>query len=614
MKKKHSAWIKIGTIVLAACCALVAWLTTPMQTNVSVQAEAETIDVTTRLTMEDRDWAVSSNDHTALGILLDGEYLGAKSELRKYWNDNGETLKPLNNGCDLMEYIYINGVSARALVMENKTSKKYVGTTFPFSAGSWYAPVTVESASRGSGGLWIKVLTAFAGTEYEVTIKKGFTLIRDDGAVLTVSGDIQFQYSNGMIFQTVQAYTLSFAGTPSPMNPIGVTAGSALTALPNLPANPGYTGVWQIDGQTVDRTTIYSFGCDKTVVAVYTAIPYTITLMRANGTIETLAFTMDNAAETLLLVQLTPNDEDYAYSWEKALPDALEAKDYTFVEIATDVRPKSKIVSQSVTIGAQFSLNFFVTAVEGDEPTMQFTFAGETQTVAGTLVDEAARKYVYRLENIAACDLATDVEIALLSGEKTVDRMVYSVERYLNALAKQDISDALKAVIADVVAYAQAAEALAGKQDGLQTIDVGPTREYEEMYETDFRQSASKQAGVEMTAQYVAAADANRLAVRFLADSTEGLTLEVNGVAVDFAEVEEGCGIYAWESDALDLLACADRFKIVILQNGEVVQTTIYSVKSYVYEMQTSAWETVANYWKALYNCFQTLTAYAKGE
>lgn len=611
MKARNSVWMKLGAVVAAVCCALFAWLAPAPQ---GVAAQAEAVDVTNRLTIEDRDWAASGDDHTALGVLLDGEYMGAAAELRKYWNDNGATLTPLNNGCDLMEYIHVNGRSAREIVMENKANKTYVGTSFPFSAGSWYAPVTVESSSSGSGGLWIKVMKAFAGTQYTITLKKGFTLLHQNGDVLTTSGDVVFAYNNGAIQRSVQQFSLSFAGDGVSVAPMAVTAGDVLTSLPAVPQKAGYTGVWQIDGQTVNTNTQYSYGEDKTAVAVYTAISYTITLQRANGTVESIPFTMDNAESVLQTVQLTANNEDYAYSWQEELPSVLEAKDYVFVELATDVRPKSKIVSQSVTIAANFTLNFYVTVVEGDSPTMQFVMAGETQIVDGVVVEEASRKYVYRLENIPAYAVATDVEVTLFSGEKMVDRMTYSVERYLNALAAQEISPQLRTLIADVVAYAQAAEAFLEAGDGAQTIEGTQATEYEELYETDFRQSASREAGVSMTAQYVAAGEDNRMTVRFVASSLEGLTIEINGVAASFTEVEEGSGVYEWQSDALFLSACGNRFKIVLKRGETVVQTTIYSVKSYVQEQQSSANEEKANYWKALFNLVGSLTAYAEGE
>ena len=592
------------------------------KTAVAVYTAIDMVDVTGRLTIEDRDWA-AAEDHTALGVLIDGAYLEVTEALRKYWNNNGATLAPLNNGCDIMEYIYINGQSARSLVAANKAGESsYEGTSFPFSSGGLYAPVVVETASKGNAGMWIKILNDFASGSYTVTIKKGFTIITPAEEVLVVSGDITFEVTRETtedgkvkcsISKDVQSYALSFECTEGAVDAIQICAGATLDTLPAVPAKVGYTGVWTIDGVKLNASKIYAYGENKTAVAVYEPIEYTITIVRASGEQEEICFNVENAASKLAEVTLTRSNEEYAYSWKEELPAALEAKNYTFIEVETDLIPDTRIIGQSISVGENFAMNVYVEVVDEHVPQMQFTM-GETVVVAeGVLVNAKLNKYVYRMDNIAAYDLATECSIRLFIEEKEIDSMLYSIEAYLNALSKKEISDDLKTLIADIVVYGQAAEAYVGKKGGIQTIEGLSATQYTGLTETDYKKSASLNDGIEITSVNVVCADVNSLAIRFTSTIEGTPTVKINGNVVAFTEVEAGSGVYEIKSKALYVAGCDDRFKVTISVDDNVVQTLIYSVESYVYEKQNSSNQTEAKYAKALYNCSLALKAYAEG-
>ena len=592
------------------------------KTAVAVYTAIDMVDVTGRLTIEDRDWA-AAEDHTALGVLIDGAYLEVTEALRKYWNNNDATLAPLNNGCDIMEYIYINGQSARSLVAANKAGESsYEGTSFPFSSGGLYAPVVVETASKGNAGMWIKILNDFAGGSYTVTIKKGFTIITPAEEVLVVSGDITFEVTRETtedgkvkcsISKDVQSYALSFECTEGAVDAIQICAGATLDTLPAVPAKVGYTGVWTIDGVKLNASKIYAYGENKTAVAVYEPIEYTITIVRASGEQEEICFNVENAASKLAEVTLTQSNEEYAYSWKEELPAALEAKNYTFIEVETDLIPDTRIIGQSISVGENFAMNVYVEVVDEHVPQMQFTM-GETVVVAeGVLVNAKLNKYVYRMDNIAAYDLATECSIRLFIEEKEIDSMLYSIEAYLNALSKKEISDDLKTLIADIVVYGQAAEAYVGKKGGIQTIEGLSATQYTGLTETDYKKSAFLNDGIEITSVNVVCADVNSLAIRFTSTIEGTPTVKINGNVVAFTEVEAGSGVYEIKSKALYVAGCDDRFKVTISVDDNVVQTLIYSVESYVYEKQNSSNQTEAKYAKALYNCSLALKAYAEG-
>lgn len=139
-----------------------------------------------------------------------------------YWNDHLENTA-FNYGLDPMEYILIDGVSLRTLINQNAIDNKYVGTTFPFSSGTVYAPVTLEMGGAGSAGLWLKVMKDLA-TEFEITVKQGFIFAGENGINYYMSKDASIFYA-GSIGQKVN--DLWIGTTKATVS--GVTDGQKIT-------------------------------------------------------------------------------------------------------------------------------------------------------------------------------------------------------------------------------------------------------------------------------------------------------------------------------------------------------------------------------------------------
>ena len=101
----------------------------------------------------------------------------------------------MNYGCDLMSYIYINGVSARELATANANgNSSYVGVTFPFNYGVEYAPICLVTAGNE---VFIWVLKDYAAHgEFTVTFKAGFTLRANDDlkTMYVLSEDVEFYF------------------------------------------------------------------------------------------------------------------------------------------------------------------------------------------------------------------------------------------------------------------------------------------------------------------------------------------------------------------------------------------------------------------------------------
>ena len=591
-----------------------------------------------------------------------------------WWNINGETLIAANNGSDIMQYICINGQDLRTLSNNNRENNTYpVGDATGWLTNSDQCrPAFVETVTDG---IFVTVLHAFSTKNYTITLKAGFELFNSDGKIDTLHEDVVFLYEAGAVTK-IQEYTLTFAGladvkTVKTGERIGklpqvpalegkkalgwaidgviiseetvwnytadkqaqplyeeeytlsfeglettktVKTGDAIGALPAVPEKEGYSVVgWTIDGAVINAETVFHYNADKTAVASYEAIVYTITIVRANGAEESISFTVEDKTEKLAEITLTAEDAKYTYAWSETLPETLELKNYTFTEIATAKPRPTQIISYSLSVGDGFAMNIYVGVLGDVVPVMQVTMDERVEWLDGTLVNEESNKYVYRVENITAAQLATEFSLRLVENEDEIDSMTYSVEAYLNALSKTEIGDELKTLIADIVAYGQAAEALAGVKDGIRTIDGLTVTAYSDLTDTDYQKSASLQVGVEITSVYLSTADGNRITVRFTATSSEGLVVKINGNEVEFAEVETGSSIYEVQAKPLHLLGCKDRYKITLTVGDTVVQTLIYSVKSYVYEKQNSAIEAEKSYLKALYNCSVSLQNYAEG-
>ena len=161
-----------------------------------------TVDVTDKMGLENRAWALGeATDYSALGFTYTGGangWLGADASLCAHWNDHAYYADS-NDGCDIMEYIYVNGRSVRAIVTENASNRKYgkESNSFPFSMNGVYAPIDVEAMSAGNGGLWLRIMNEFIadqGGTITITIKAGFKLLAEEGRFLLVSSDIVYTY------------------------------------------------------------------------------------------------------------------------------------------------------------------------------------------------------------------------------------------------------------------------------------------------------------------------------------------------------------------------------------------------------------------------------------
>ena len=575
----------------------------------AVATYVESIDITDRLFMENRAWGAHDGElYVALLDMarLDDEGLNwfhTHDTVNGAWYLNNTDIIVANGGYDILQYILINGKSARDYVNENNGAHAHdcggITEGLCWLSNPATYPVAVET-TRGSG-LMIRTMLSIAGEDWVITIKAGFTILDVDGNRVHVSKDINFSLNeDGAI---VRDYVLTFGED----DVREITYGDLIGELPEVPSKAGYTGVWAIDGNVISAETPYHYYGNKNATVLYTAIDYTITINRANGAVETLIFNDLTKAEVLAKVALTADNLFYAYSWQEALPTELEYKDYTFVEVRVDQPASTRIISYSLSIGADFGMNVYVEVV-GDMPSMKFVMGDREEVVQGVLVDEVAGKYVFVLGGIKACDLAETFTATLFIGETVIDSVEYSVEAYLNKLAAKDgLRDEYKAVIADIIAYAQMAEERAGKEDGIQSIDGLVASEFVDLTESDKKITTSKDEDVAVTSVRVEYGESAKIAVLFRAVDVSKVTVTINNVQVNFALFEDTLDVYKVVSEDLCLTNTGVNYVVKIFVDGKEVQRVVYDHNSYIYEVQGDAQNEVADFAKVLYNLSKSL-------
>lgn len=191
--------------------------------NVVAFANGDFVDISDRLQIEDRSWGAHEGEvyvamlDTGITNANGTNYLN--TSVNDTWYVGNTAIIEANGGVDIMEYIYVNGVSARSLITANANGRNdcnndgiYGYNEETGNGDCWLSnpaayPVYVES-TNGSG-LMMRFATAKFGTKFTITIKSGFRITNSKGDLVVVTKDIDFIYDNKAI--TKQDYWMSVA-------------------------------------------------------------------------------------------------------------------------------------------------------------------------------------------------------------------------------------------------------------------------------------------------------------------------------------------------------------------------------------------------------------------
>ena len=167
-----------------------------------------------------------------LGYALDaGNNLIAPNAFNNiHWQDHESTALD-NFGCDIMQFIYLNGKSLREISKQNAADRAYggkEGQSFPFNVGGCYAPVDVYT----SGDTFYLLILKEYTDNITLTIKAGLRLKTADGGMVYLAKDYGFPRCN-----------VTFDGAP-----VEVGVGEKLTepATPTKEATVSHT--YSFDG------------------------------------------------------------------------------------------------------------------------------------------------------------------------------------------------------------------------------------------------------------------------------------------------------------------------------------------------------------------------------
>ena len=194
-------------VAMFSCMFGVVTLTEGKQVN----ASAETIDYTNLLGLEDRtSWGAHEGEYYFGGVTLDPYgYFNTADSVSSTWYVGNNDIIAANGGVDIMEYIYVNGVSARKLITDNANGERLSNTCDCWLSNPAAYPVYVET-TNGSG-IIIRIAQAYAGDTVTITFKAGFSLIRNDGQLVYVSNDINYTFANNTLTDESR-YSVLFDG------------------------------------------------------------------------------------------------------------------------------------------------------------------------------------------------------------------------------------------------------------------------------------------------------------------------------------------------------------------------------------------------------------------
>ena len=173
------------------------------------------VDITDRLQIENRTSWGAHDGEVYVGLLDTGITNTVTNEdgttstnnyfntsVNGAWYVGNNDIITANGSVDIMEYIYVNGQSARALITANASGDRQGNSCDCWLSNAAAYPVYVES-TNGSG-LMMRFATAVFGTEFTITIKAGFRITNSEGNLVVVTQDITFAYNNdGTITKTI---------------------------------------------------------------------------------------------------------------------------------------------------------------------------------------------------------------------------------------------------------------------------------------------------------------------------------------------------------------------------------------------------------------------------
>lgn len=328
----------------------------------------------------------------------------------------------------------------------------------------------------------------------------------------------------------------------------------------------------------------------------------------------------DYKAESYALITAAYNTAKAGIETETEIKNISSHID-AFIDSANSVMKKvteDKILSASITLGQDITVHYRAVLTDAHlAAQMRFTFCGQSFTTDGKETGE--NEYVYSFAGIAPHMMGENLKAELvLNGKALAVKDEYSVETYCkNMLVKEGVSESLKTLLADLLAYGAAAQNYKNyKTDSLVNAEnAGTPSQFTEIVETGERFTSGSLEGCRLVSVNVRFDSVNQLKFTFSAASTDGLILKVtkNGKTTEYrAEdfIALGENRYAVYTEAIYAIEFDEDFTATLVQNETEGDVVVYSVKAYAAHWQQSENEVMRNLAKALYNYGKSAQAY----
>ena len=263
----------------------------------------------------------------------------------------------------------------------------------------------------------------------------------------------------------------------------------------------------------------------------------------------------------------------------------------SFVEVeATDVflAPVDYIYGAALNIGEDLGVRYYVNLLDGEsitDLTAKFTMNSISETVTEAYFDEEAGMYAFQFSGIAPQTMGENIAVEIWrEGELVDSKSSYSVKEYaISTMALNPDNGELNTLLADLLIYGAQAQRYIGYKpynpvtngvDLSMASTAVPTAE-------DNNKSASANSGeVKFTAAGVRFDYVNRIYVKIVAPSIEGVTVSVDGQNLVINKTDSE-NVYIAYSNGISALDFAEKLVFTLSVNGEAVQTLTYTVNDY---------------------------------
>jgi len=359
---------------------------------------------------------------------------------------------------------------------------------------------------------------------------------------------------------------------------------TGLTTLPGAIYNATAGYVFVLDLQGDGTYLIYAEGVESNNYLGWTSENSGALVDKASAK----AFTVEKTADGLFNIHFTGDADRYlSLNGTKgnnyfAFYAGTQKQDLALIPV---LPAPAEITEAAVALSTDLSLRYRVELAEGENIAdfkMVFTLNGET-------VEATSTNGKFTLRGIAPHMMGDTITATLYKGEDIVATHEYSIKEYLESI----VNDATWGELAkDLLVYGAAAQK--HKEYKLDALVTTETPNVDGKTAPDSVLSATQNmtaiGGLSFTEVGVSFDYVNKLYIKLDNETTENVTVKVNGNVVD---VVNGC-VY---TDAIAPADFDETYKFELCVDDEVYQTVTYSVNSYI----SAKWET-SDLAQALYN------------